>query len=66
MNTLQESLVAEALNTKEGRGLLWEKAIAPAAREFVDKIFSTWDGKHQRRFVAFLSGNVEDYMQNLP
>ena len=51
----KEKLVAEALDTKEGRKLLWDKGFAPAIKEWIDSEFSKWDKVRQERWmdVAF-------------
>ena len=52
-----EKLVVEALDTKEGRQLLWEKGFVPAIKEWVESTFSKWDKERQERWMDVAFGH---------
>jgi len=52
---VKAKMIASALDTKEGRKLLFEKGFVPAIKEFKKKYFDKWDVTRQEKWmdVAF-------------
>lgn len=52
----KEDMVAKALDTPEGRKMLWDMGFVPAIKKFAKEQFSTWDKDRQERWMTVAFG----------